>query len=210
MIHPVRQIQTQYSDGYNTNRNGNYKDRRFQHFSFGSSTVRGLAFGSRERLSVATTGIETEVQNQIPSYNEVMYQHRVERVPMWQSFHDDASASGGIKQLQRSGDTTRDSNSVVRITKQDVQDAVHAIQMGLLQLDKCKISATNYAWDDLSIQINHPTLRLELEKAASLLKESNEFLTQDARNEIGFGWGRYVMLYVCKIAGTPINREQGT
>ena len=48
------------------------------------STVRGMAFGQRERR-LLEVDYEPEQSQPIPSYNEVMLQHRTERVPSWAS-----------------------------------------------------------------------------------------------------------------------------
>jgi hypothetical protein len=128
--------------------------------TFGS-TVRGMAFGLRER-QLLQADIEPEQLQSIPSYNEIMLKHRTERVPSW-------------------GEA---------ITKLDVQRAVRTIQLALQYLDECKNLANDYEWDRLATSIHNPLLNSQLDEACGILKRADGFLPTDARTEIGFDWGR--------------------
>jgi hypothetical protein len=152
MTHPMRQQSTT------------------SHHLLGSSTVRGLGFGLRERQSQQLDDIEPQVLRELPSYNEVMLQHRTERIPLW----DYDNKSGGEP-----------------ITKRDVQLAVQTTQRALIFLLQAKNLATNYEWDDLTTHVRSPLLHDQLEHACTTLKRANVFLSPEARDEIGFDWGRY-------------------
>jgi hypothetical protein len=128
------------------------------------STVRGMAFGQRER-QMLQIDIEPEQLQSIPSYNEVMLKHRTERVPSWEGR---------------------------AVTRQDVHDAVRTVQRALLLLDESKTLATEYEWDSLATSIRSPLLHSELEEACGILKRADGFLSVEARDEVGFNWGRWV------------------
>jgi len=48
--------------------------------SWGASTVKGLAFGESQRLGL---DYQDDLVHVVPSYNEIMLQHRQQRVPRW-------------------------------------------------------------------------------------------------------------------------------
>ena len=110
------------------------------------STVRGMGFGMLERTTLTADMEPVELQS-IRSYNEVMLQHRSERVPSW-----DRSA----------------------ISRENVESAVKTIQMGLLYLDDCKKLATEYEWDKLASSIQSPLLHSDFEEACATLKNAND------------------------------------
>jgi hypothetical protein len=140
MTHPMRQQQE-------------------ESYHWGSSTVKGMAFGQAQRLHLSD--LEPQISQSIPSYNEIMLEHRAERIPKWQS---------------------------LSITEQDVQDSVSTVQKSLLHLYQCKSLAKNYDWEGLSIAVRHPLLHEQLEQACSMLKNADKFLSSDARDEVGFEW----------------------
>jgi hypothetical protein len=145
--------------------------------TIGASTVRGLAFGATERGALPLD-LESDILHPMPSYNEVMLQHRTQRVPMWNQF---------VKQARSSSSKT--TSALPKIAQQDVQHAVQTIQRALILLGECKDLAKNYAWEDLAQNLRSPLLRSELDQSASLLKQATEFLSTEARNEVGFDWG---------------------
>lgn len=128
------------------------------------STVRGLAFGNGERQRLQLD-IEPEQLLSIPSYNEVMLKHRTQRVPSWE---------GRV------------------VSRQDIQNAVRTIQLALLFLDECKTLANEYEWDSLATYIQKPILHSDMEQACGILKRADGFLSVEARDEVGFDWGRWV------------------
>ena len=145
--------------------------------SIGSSTVRGMAFGqgegdgdfllqSEEVEDTPLLPLLVDVSHRRPSYNEIMLKHRTERIPIWRYYEK------------------------TDITRGDVENAVRTIQMALLFLDDCKVLANNYEWDELIKRVRDPLLHSELEQACSLLKQARGILPVEARDEIGFEWGR--------------------
>lgn len=124
------------------------------------STVRGMAFGVQERQRVPMD-VEPESLQSIPSYNEVLQKHRTSRVAKWK----------------------------VPVTLDKVEDSVQVLQRVLLAIDECKSLAQAYAWDDLSKAIRAPILTNEFDEACDILNQATEFLTLEARMEIGFDFG---------------------
>ena len=135
--------------------------------SFGQSTVRGLGFGMPERQK--SIELEKEITQEesslsVRSYNEVLLEHRAERIPSWISEQD--------------------------ISLTMVKEATRTIQLSLLQLQQCQNLAANYEWDKLSQELQDPLLHSRLEKACSVLKRApDNLLSIDARDDIGFDWG---------------------
>jgi hypothetical protein len=129
------------------------------------STVRGLAFGQRERLALQVEeSFEPEQSQSIKSYNEVGLQHRTERVPTWEG----------------------------PITEEDVRQSVATIQRAVVFIEECKALASRYEWEMLSSSLRDPILHSELETACGILKRADAFLSSDAREIVGFDWGRCV------------------
>eukprot|EP00980_Cylindrotheca_fusiformis_P007624 scaffold1599_cov115-Cylindrotheca_fusiformis.AAC.9 len=128
-------------------------------YRWGTSTVKGLAFGQAQRLRLLDQ--EPQISHSIPSYNEIMLEHRTERIPSWQ---------------------------LSSISKNDVQTAVANVQRSLLFVNECKSLAKKYDWDGLSTAVRSPLLHEDLAQACNLLKDADKFLSSDARDEIGFEW----------------------
>ena len=136
---------------------------------WGRSTVRGLAAGGTERQAIAAAGdLESSTYKNLPSYNEVMLIHRTDRIPLW---------------------NVKKKDTVVATTRKDVTDSVRAIQLALLRIRDCEKLARNYEWDQLTETLNEKVLRCNLEHACYILKGADEFLSREARDEIGFDWG---------------------
>ena len=136
---------------------------------WGRSTVLGLAAGGAERKAIAAAGdLESSTYKDLPSYNEVMLTHRTDRIPLWDA---------------------RGKDAVVPTTRKDVTDSVQAIQSALLQIRDCVKLAENYEWDQLTAALNENVLRSDLQSACYILKGAEDFLSREARDEIGFDWG---------------------
>jgi hypothetical protein len=136
-----------------------------QQSSWGQSTVRGMAFGRPQRLAIARTGLEANDYQDLFSYNEVMLQHRTERVSQWNG--------------NRQDDLTQD----------DVLAAVHNIQLAVLKLQDCKQMTKDYEWDKLEAILSDHTFRSNLDSSCYLLQKADRFLSLEAREVVGFDWG---------------------
>jgi hypothetical protein len=125
--------------------------------SWGESTIRGMGFGHDERTLLLQDGASS-----IPSYNEVMLEHRVDRVPRWKRQMDD---SAPISQL-----------SIAR--------AIHTLCECLKILKHLEELASDYHWNEVrAVMLSEPLTSLE--EAASLLRT----LENPESAVIGFDWG---------------------
>ncbi len=124
------------------------------------STVGGMAFGSNERQRIPVD-MEPDSMHWIPSYNEVMLKHRTRRVPTW---------SDSIKRL-------------------DVERSAKTIQLALLHVLQCERLAADYQWQELATALRDPILMVQLDEACDTLNRASDYLSFEARSEIGFDFG---------------------
>ena len=103
---------------------------------WGASTIHGMGFGLSERQRLVTK----DEMDLLPSYNELMLQHRQERVKRWKDNSSLASA-----------------------------DAIHTLCECLRAVWKMKNMANDYQWDNLRHAIRDQPL-VDLEMAASRLR----------------------------------------
>lgn len=148
MYHPMRQNLPLHHQ----------KQQQTTLYRWGDSTVRGLAFGKAQRIRLDDA--EPQDSQIIPSYNEVMLEHRAERIPSWNK----------------------------AMTEDLVKESVATIQRTVIYLQKCKQLANDYDWDGLTSAIRQPVLHQELEQACNNLKHADGYLSPEARDEIGFEW----------------------
>ena len=127
----------------------------------------GMGYGredrllSREYTSSVILGDDNAVRY-IPSYNEVLKQHYETRVPMW---HNPTA------------------------TPTQVENSVTSIIQSLEAVDTLKSMAREYQWTEMQTLIRQPVLTTDLEQACTVLRRAAT--TPEARDEIGFDWGRY-------------------
>ena len=122
--------------------------------------MRGMAFGSKERQKLSLD-VESESLRAIPSYNEVMLEHRSKRVPTWSD----------------------------SITQQEVEWSARTLEMATLHILECERLASDYDWELLSQKLREPILTSQLDHACDILNRASNFLSLEARSEIGFDFG---------------------
>jgi len=105
-----------------------------------------------------------------PAYNTVLQHHREWRVPMWKQ----AASNNGGSMSQK--------------------DATQNILEALSSIQQLKIMAADYQWEEMQAVIRQPALTSQLEEACAVLRKTAG--TPEARDEIGFDWGRYVRVCV--------------
>jgi len=138
-----------------------------------------------------------------PSYNEIMLQHRRERIPRWNGLEN---ARSSASEKAGSMGASSSSNDVVT-TKEELQQAVLQLYRSLDELDELKAMADDYMWDDIKDRLNPATavdqkyaLRPALEYSMDVLKsmpayyassnpDSNNKLLEEVPELIGFDWG---------------------
>ena len=129
------------------------------------SSTKGLAYGKLNRMEgrreILGAYESTDDMNEkdeslwdIPSYNEVMLQHRSDRVPRWKS--------GYTKH--------KNNNDMMLLDAIDDEFIKEAINESLFSLLKLKTLAKDYNWDDMRIILKSQTLNENLEKACSMLR----------------------------------------
>jgi hypothetical protein len=115
-----------------------------------------------------------------PSYNEIMLQHRLERVPRWVN-------------KERFGSK---SNIMDTFNEEGLQHAVLNLYQSLDELNELKLMADNYQWDEIK-DLLHPNngkskIRNALENSMDVLKFYLVSKRQEQDNPstiIGFDWG---------------------
>ena len=135
-------------------------DESSSSYSFARSTIKGLGFGYNERQLLQH--IDPETSN-LPSYNEVMLQHRTERVPRWK----DASVFNN---------------------KSPPAAAIHVMVQCLQTVQKLKLLAEDYQWESIRTCLHTEPLATQLEAAASQLRVLERH-SGNAESVIGFDWG---------------------
>ena len=131
-----------------------------------ASTVRGLAFGNEERQQIIDSdGLETvepeSTLTNILSNNEVMLNHRTRRVAKWKQ----------------------------EINLQDVEQSVRQLQLALLHVLKCEKLVSDYDWDEVAKSLRDPIILTHFDNACDILNRANDFLSLEARSEVGFDFG---------------------
>ena len=138
-----------------------------------------------------------------PSYNEIMLQHRSERVPRWERFETLSTTSTPLS-------TTTKSNNVAA-SKDQLQQAVLQLYKSLDELDELKTMADDYDWEGMKEHLRPTTntltaddtskkeyaLPMAMEYSMDVLKSMPSSYINSANNGnkgevselIGFDWG---------------------
>jgi hypothetical protein len=121
---------------------------------WGASTIHGMGFGANQRELLVPDPLNT-----LPSYNEIMLEHRIKTVPRWKETP----------------------------TKANIQAAIHTITGSLETVWKLQVMAEDYQWDNIRSQLHKPPLQ-DLPAAAAVLRQI-EGIEQQQESIIGFDWG---------------------
>eukprot|EP00956_Cyclotella_meneghiniana_P001540 scaffold1734_cov64-Cyclotella_meneghiniana.AAC.6 len=125
-----------------------------------------------------------------PSYNEIMLEHRSDRVPRW-NIHKDRMLSTELSSTVASAPPNME----------ELQWAVLNLYQSLDELDNLKVMADNYQWDEIKAAINpsnkQSSIRSTLEYSMDILKASSSIQSQERKEGednniatvIGFDWG---------------------
>lgn len=104
---------------------------------WGASTVHGMGFGVNQRDLLLPDALSN-----LPSYNEIMLQHRTKTVPRWKEAP----------------------------TKAAVRAATQTITSSLETVWKLQVMADDYQWDSIRSQLHKPPLQ-DLPAAAAVLRQ---------------------------------------
>eukprot|EP00571_Detonula_confervacea_P007824 CAMPEP_0172326934 /NCGR_PEP_ID=MMETSP1058-20130122/58052_1 /TAXON_ID=83371 /ORGANISM="Detonula confervacea, Strain CCMP 353" /LENGTH=412 /DNA_ID=CAMNT_0013043841 /DNA_START=167 /DNA_END=1405 /DNA_ORIENTATION=- len=140
--------------------------------NFLGAATQGMGWGPSNR------GIQSNTKNDIifeewygtsattlqwkPSYNEIMLEHRSERIPRWNEL--DGQSSIKAKSMMGILSNTKDN---VLASKEELQYAVLQLYQSLDELDELKLMADDYMWDDMRALLN-PSLSVEAKHKHSL------------------------------------------
>ncbi|KAL7538277.1 hypothetical protein ACHAXR_008431 [Thalassiosira sp. AJA248-18] len=110
-----------------------------------------------------------------PSYNEIMLQHRLERVPRWNELDDSTQSSSTSAKTATMGASPSSSST---LSKKQYQQAVLQLYQSLDELDELKLMADDYRWDDMKERMmmiptqsqSRYTLPMALEYSMDVLK----------------------------------------
>lgn len=156
-------------------------------FNFVGAATRGMGWGPAERgydvpgksdgnISFEEWyGTSAATLQWKPSYNEVMLQHRSERVPRWNKLGNENTASA-------------------KIAKEELQHAVLQLHRSLDELDELKIMADDYRWDEMRERLNPAMETNNQYSLLSVLEYSMDVLKStksggELPEMIGFDWG---------------------
>lgn len=125
-----------------------------------------------------------------PSYNEIMLEHRSDRVPRWIIRKD------GILSTQSPSTVASAPTNMA-----ELQSAVLHLYQSLDELDNLKVMADNYQWDEIKATIDpsnkRSSIRSTLEYSMDILKASSSIQSLENKDGednniatvIGFDWG---------------------
>lgn len=137
-----------------------------------AQSTRGMGRGAADRsdgwyqdtyqTSRDSIGQDITSTRTIRSYNEIMLEHRVTRVPNWK------------KEV---------------VTKEDVMDSVDSVIRALETINLLKSISEEYEWETMTQILREPVLTSELQYSCGVLQQAKDFLSFEMRQEIGFDWG---------------------
>jgi len=128
-------------------------------------------------------GVSQNQMREIRSYNEIMEDHRLLRVPTWR--RDTPSFTTNYKVNNHNKGTASESSS----QEQEIQKAITSIYNALATLEQIKIEANDYNWNTMKTLLESKALRVDLLDGCSVLRGAVGVLDSDARRDIGFDWG---------------------
>lgn len=158
-------------------------------------STRGMGYGLQDRFSFYDDN-EEELQQQqkdlsdIPSYNELMLQHRTEKVPKWRKYYN-------------SPDDSKNSDDIMSVAMNDqelkkayITNSTVSLYEAIYTLNDLKKLTEEYEWDQMFTILNQPKLTTNLEDACTILRYSLvssegklSSSSSEASQEIGFPWG---------------------
>lgn len=149
-------------------------------FNFIGAATRGMGWGPSDRGIIPAAdsgdrgggqffeewyGTGAATQRWMPSYNEIMLQHRSERVPRWNGLED---GDGSSAWSSMAGSASK--ANAATASKEQIQQAVLRLYKSLDELDELKLMADEYMWDDMKERLRPTanTITAEAESAYAL------------------------------------------
>jgi len=91
-----------------------------------------------------------------PGYNEIMLQHRSERVPRWNELDNEDNYAQSSSIAAKNGMVTTPSTT----SKEQLQQAVLQLYHSLDELNELKLMSDDYMWDEMKERLNPTTTAL--------------------------------------------------
>ena len=135
--------------------------------NFWGASTKGMGWGSSDREDTFEDwyGSSAATLQWKSSYNEIMLQHRSERVPRW----------------ERTSSIANKNNAATLATKEELQQAVNQLYKSLDELDELKLMADDYNWDGIKEYLGPKSERIlptALEYSMDVLKTLPSYYAQ--------------------------------
>ena len=175
--------------------------------NFIGAATKGMGWGKSNRSAQSFDswyGSSATTLQQVRSYNEIMLEHRKERIPRWTRQQQNAAHSEVNLEHTTLRQSTSYANSkeVILYSKEELKDAVLLLYKALQELDDLKKMADDYMWEEIKVMLQPITaserggsnnaLRQSLESMdvlKSINSERNNNNVDQLPELIGFDWG---------------------
>jgi len=146
------------------------------HFNFVGAATRGMGWGPSDRVTLERNhheqggssvsdsntffeewyGTSAATLQWKPGYNEIMLQHRSERVPRWNELDNEDNYAQSSSIAAKNGMVTTPSTT----SKEQLQQAVLQLYHSLDELNELKLMSDDYMWDEMKERLNPTTTAL--------------------------------------------------
>ena len=142
--------------------------------NFIGAATKGMGWGKANRSDQSFDswyGSSATTLQQVRSYNEIMLEHRKERIPRWTTQQQNA-ASPEINS-ERTTSSYANSKEVALYSKEEVKDAVLLLYKAIEELDDLKKMADDYMWEEIKVMLQ-PITASERGSSNNALRQSLE------------------------------------
>ncbi len=122
--------------------------------NFIGAATKGMGWGKLDRSAQSFDswyGSSATTLQQVRSYNEIMLEHRKERIPRWTSTaHSEVNSE---RSTLRQSTTYANSKEVALYSKEELKDAVLLLYKAIEELDDLKKMADDYMWEEIKVML---------------------------------------------------------
>lgn len=143
--------------------------------NFIGAATKGMGWGKSDRSAQrfdSWYGSSATTLQQVRSYNEIMLEHRKERIPRWTRQQQKAEVFSEGTTLRQST-TYANSKEVTLYSKEELKDAVLLLYKALEELDDLKKMADDYMWEEIKVMLQ-PITAAERGISNNALRQSLE------------------------------------
>jgi hypothetical protein len=146
--------------------------------NFIGAATKGMGWGKSNRSAQSFDswyGSSATTLQQVRSYNEIMLEHRKERIPRWTRQQRNAANSDVFSEGSTLRQSTSYANSkeVILYSKEELKDAVLLLYKALEELDDLKKMADDYMWEEIKVMLQ-PITASERGSSNNALRRSLE------------------------------------